>query len=64
MEEVIESFRDGFTPHQFEYSGDQSQSPSNNVLLLISLITIVAAGYTYYLVIRERDFEDPPRKPL
>jgi hypothetical protein len=64
MEEVIESFRDGFIPHQFEYSGGQSQSSSNNVLLLIGLITVVAAGYAYYLVIRERDYEDPPRKPL
>ena len=64
MSEVIESFRDGFTPHQFEYSEGQSQSSSNNVLLLISLITIVTAGYAYYLVIRERDYEDPLRKPL
>ena len=64
MEEVIESFRDGFTPHQFEHSQDQSHSSTNNVLIFISLITLVAVGYTYYIVIRERDYEVPPRKAL
>ena len=64
MKEVIKSFRDGFTPHQFEHSQDQSNSSVNNVLIFISLITLVAVGYTYYIVIRERDYEVPPRKAL
>ena len=55
MEEVIESFRDGFTPNQFEYSEGQSQSSSNNVLLLISMITIIAAGYAYIRILNNRD---------
>ena len=56
MEEVIESFRDGFIPHQFEYSQNQSPSYGNNVLILVSLITIVAAGYLY-IKIREENEE-------
>ena len=64
MEEVIEGFRDGFTPHQFKHSQDQCNSSVNNVLIFISLITLVAVGYTYYIVIRERDHEVPPRKAL
>ena len=55
MEEVIESFRDGFTPHQFEYSGGQSNSSSNNVLLLISMITLIAAGCAYIRILNDRD---------
>ena len=62
MEEVIEGFRDGFTPHQFKHSQDQSNSSVNNVLIFISLITLVAAGYTYYIVIRERDYEVTSKK--
>ena len=64
MEEVIEGFRDGFTPHQFKHSQDQCNSSVNNVLIFISLITLVAVGYTYYIVIRERDYEVPPRNAL
>ena len=55
MEAVIESFRDGFTPHQFEYSGRQSNSSSNNVLLLISMITLIAAGYAYIRILNDYD---------
>lgn len=55
MEEVIESFRDGFTPHQFEYSGGQSHSSSNNVLLLISMITLIAAGYAYIRIVNDHN---------
>ena len=56
MEEVIESFRDGFIPHQFKHSQNQSPSYGNNVLILVSLITIVAAGYLY-IKIREENEE-------
>ena len=47
MEQVIESFRDGFTPYQFEYKQSQSPSSVNNVLILVCLVSIVAAGYVY-----------------
>ena len=62
MEEVIESFRDGFAPHEFEYQQDHSASPINNVLILVSLITIIAAGYLYIKIREENEkFIDPER---
>ena len=48
MEQVIESFRDGFTAYQFEYKQCQSPSSVNNVLILVCLVSIVAAGYVYF----------------
>ena len=62
MEEVIESFRDGFAPHEFEYQHDQSTSSVNNVLILVSLITIIAAGYLYINIREENEeFKAPKR---
>ena len=55
MEEGIESFRDGFAPHEFENKQDQSTSSVSNVLILVSLITIVAAGYLYIKIREENE---------
>ncbi len=62
MEEVIESFRDGFTPHQFEHSQNQSSYSVNNVLILMSLVTIAAVGYVYFKLREENEeFKAPKR---
>ena len=55
MEEVIEGFRDGFTPHQFKYSQDQSHSSTNNVLILLTALTLIVAGYSYYRCLEKKD---------
>ena len=62
MEEVIESFRDGFAPHEFEYQQGQSTSSVSNVLILVSLITIVAAGYLYIKIREENEKFKAPRR--
>ena len=62
MEEVIEGFRDGFTPHQFKCSQDQSNSSVNNVLMLVSLITIVAVGYLYIKIGEENEEFTAPKR--
>ena len=62
MEEVIESFRDGFAPHEFEYQQDQSTSSVSNVLILVSLITIITAGYLFIKIREENEkFKAPKR---
>ena len=62
MEEVIESFRDGFAPHEFDYQQDQSTSSVNNVLILMCLVSIVAAGYLYIKIREENEnFKAPKR---
>lgn len=62
MEEVIESFRDGFAPHEFEYQQTQSTSSVNNVLILMCLVSIVAAGYLYIRIREENEkFKAPKR---
>ena len=62
MEKVIESFRDGFAPHEFENKQDQSKSSVSNVLILVSLITIVAAEYLYIKIREENEkFKAPKR---
>lgn len=62
MEEVIESFRDGFIPHQFEHSQNQSPSSVKNVLILMSLVTIVAVGYVYFKLREENEEFTAPKR--
>ena len=62
MEEGIESFRDGFAPHEFDYKHDQSTSSVSNVLILVSLITIITAGYLFIKIREENEkFKAPKR---
>ena len=62
MEEVIESFRDGFIPHQFEHSQNQSPYSVNNVLILMSLVTIAAVGYVCFKLREENEEFTAPKK--
>ena len=62
MEQVIESFRDGFSPYQFEYKQCQSPSSVNNVLILVCLVSIVAAGYVYFKIREEKEEFITPKR--
>ena len=62
MEQVIESFRDGFTPHKFEYKQSQSPSFVNNVLILVCLASIVTAGYVYFKIREEKEEFITPKR--
>ena len=62
MEEVIENFRDGFIPHQFKHSQNQSPYSVNNVLILISLVTIAAVGYVYFKLREENEEFTAPKR--